>query len=164
MKSVNITSFFWAWTFLYFLTHSVDAYLGVFKPKVLIDFNIFLPQICPSTDTVLGRHPKDSKWFSGIEIRNEMVMSVEVTSNLKCSRCFLKDHLKNIYCDEWATMGNMRFAPQRNISSEMHRKFAMQLYVHIRQSMSSFFIIFQMCQIFVISHKFSKNVDMFWII
>ena len=130
MNSVNITSFFWAWTFLYFLTHSVDAYLGVFKPKVLIDFNIFLPQICPSTDTVLGRHPKDSKWFSGIEIRNEMVMSVEVTSNLKCSSCFLKDHLKNISILWW--MGNNRKYEvcastkdfQRNVS-----KFAIQLYV-----------------------------------
>ena len=161
MKPVNITSFFWAWTFLYFLTHSVDAYLGVFKPKVLIDFNIFLPQICPSTDTVLGRHPKDSKWFSGIEIRNEMVMSVEVTSNLKCSRCFLKDHLKNIYCDEWATMGNMRFAPQRNISSEMHRKFAMQLYVHIRQSMSSFLSFFKCAKFLSFLKNFQKMLTCF---
>ena len=130
MNSVNITSFFWAWTFLYFLTHSVDAYLGVFKPKVLIDFNIFLPQICPSTDTVLGRHPKDSKWFSGIEIRNEMVMSVEVTSNLKCSRCFLKDHLKNIYCDEWATIGN--------ISSEMFQNLLYYNFMYQKTQYSKF--------------------------
>ena len=65
-------------------------------------------------------------------------MSVEVTSNLKCSRCFLKDHLKNIYCDEWATIGNMRFAPQQKISSEMFQNLLYYNFMYQKTQYSKF--------------------------